>query len=389
MEEEKAAAYYDDLTRRGEGAARFKQGLGFSSSTAENAPARGSALPSSSASFLSNFVKASTPAEPTELENNKQAQLESIQNKLTKKKKTTEPSPSREPEERAHQLRISRRDGRSSRRRSRSRSLDRDRGSRPRSRSRERYRDEDRNGDRRRRRRRSRSRSKSDSDGDRRRRGRRRSRSPNQNQRAERRSRSRSRSRSPSRRERERGEDGNGGRLSKIRKQKSGGIDYSRLIEGYDSMSPAERVKAKMKLQLAETAEKDAMKGMGSGWERFEFNKDAPLDDEEDVEAAEDDTAVVKQIGQSFRFSAVESKREEQIRAAHDEAMFGTPVILPSSTSDDEAGAEAEAEAEAQAEIKTDKKELNESDLAAGLLSEKVLAKQQGSWRDRARRQRN
>lgn len=28
-------------------------------------------------------------------------------------------------------------------------------------------------------------------------------------------------------------------------------------------------------------AEKDASKGMGSGWERFEFNKDAPLDDEE------------------------------------------------------------------------------------------------------------
>ncbi|PQQ13576.1 hypothetical protein Pyn_34258 [Prunus yedoensis var. nudiflora] len=26
----KAAAYYDDLTRRGEGAAKFKQGLGFS-----------------------------------------------------------------------------------------------------------------------------------------------------------------------------------------------------------------------------------------------------------------------------------------------------------------------------------------------------------------------
>lgn len=28
-------------------------------------------------------------------------------------------------------------------------------------------------------------------------------------------------------------------------------------------------------------AEKDEPSGMGSGWERFEFNKDAPLDDEE------------------------------------------------------------------------------------------------------------
>jgi hypothetical protein len=30
-------------------------------------------------------------------------------------------------------------------------------------------------------------------------------------------------------------------------------VDYSRLIEGYDRMTPAERVKAKMKLQLSET----------------------------------------------------------------------------------------------------------------------------------------
>ena len=28
-------------------------------------------------------------------------------------------------------------------------------------------------------------------------------------------------------------------------------------------------------------AEKDATKGMGLGWERFDFDKDAPLDDEE------------------------------------------------------------------------------------------------------------
>ena len=62
----------------------------------------------------------------------------------------------------------------------------------------------------------------------------------------------------------------------------------------------------------------------------------------------------------------MKSKREEQIRAAHDEAIFGAALVLPSNTTDDE------AEAEAEAEIKTDKKELNESDLAASLLSEKV-----------------
>lgn len=34
-------------------------------------------------------------------------------------------------------------------------------------------------------------------------------------------------------------------------------------------------------MSLLYAAEKDETKGMGSGWERFEFNKDAPLDDEE------------------------------------------------------------------------------------------------------------
>lgn len=36
-----------------------------------------------------------------------------------------------------------------------------------------------------------------------------------------------------------------------------------------------------IKMSLLYAAEKDETKGMGSGWERFEFNKDAPLDDEE------------------------------------------------------------------------------------------------------------
>ena len=46
MEEEKAAAYYDELSRKGEGAARFKQGVGFSSS-APNATFQNPLPPSS------------------------------------------------------------------------------------------------------------------------------------------------------------------------------------------------------------------------------------------------------------------------------------------------------------------------------------------------------
>lgn len=56
----------------------------------------------------------------------------------------------------------------------------------------------------------------------------------------------------------------------------------------------------------------------------------------------------------------MKAKRKEQNEAAHDVAMFGASVIMPSET--------PEAEAEAEAE----KKDSNGSDLATSLLSEKV-----------------
>ncbi|XP_022137354.1 serine/Arginine-related protein 53 [Momordica charantia] len=359
MEESKAAAYYDELTRKGEGAARYKRGLGFSSSDTNSdlvSTSKGSALPSSS-SFLSSFVKASSPSKASEFE--KQAQLKAIQYKLKKKK----PSSADDEERRPRALERDRRESsprrrplskereRQSHSRRRSSSRDRERHSRRRSRSRDRYGDKYRDGDRKSRRR---SRSRGDSDKDRRRR----------------------RSRSSSR-ERQRS-DNNGGekqRDRKVEKQKPERVDYSRLIEGYDKMSPAERVKAKMKLQLAETARMDDTKGTGPGWERFEFDKDAPLDDEE-IEAAEDDATLVKHIGQSFRFSAIEARKEEQIKAAHDEAMFGAPVGQLLSATDDEVEVENEKVMEA----------CDDCGQATSLLSEKVLAKQQGSWRDRARK---
>lgn len=318
MEESKAAAYYDELTRKGEGAARFKQGLGYSSTTTNKDssafPTRGSAL---SSSLQSSFVRASSPSNTSEFE--KQAQLETIQNKL--KKKPT-PNTSERSEERSSRVsRDSHRDkDRISRRRSRDR--DRDRG---------RDRDRDRNRDRDR----------------------------------DRRSRRRSRSRSVSDDERKR-------RRDKIGKERNGEIDFAKLIDGYDKMSAAERVKAKMKLQLSETAKKDATKG--SGWERFEFDKDAPLDDEE-IEAVEDDAALVKHIGQSFRYSAVETRREEQIKSAHDEAMFGASSIPRSVTTEDDIEQE-------NINIESNEK----SAPATSLLSDTVIAKQQGSWRDRARK---
>ncbi|XP_009629114.1 uncharacterized protein [Nicotiana tomentosiformis] len=357
MEEEKAAAYYDELTRKGEGAAKFKQGLGFSStSNNDTVPSRGSALVSSS-SFLSSFVRASSPSKTTEFE--KQAQLQSIHNKLKLKKKPKDDenydsslsyrvsskeknSRSRSPSHERHSCRRSRSPSRTSKRRSRSRG--KDRRSRRRSRSRSRSRDAYRSN----RRCRSRSRSKSRDRG--------------KYREKEKKSRRRSRSVSP--------------RDRRSEKDRAATVDYSKLIEGYENMTPAERVKAKMKLQLSETARKDETKGMGSGWERFDFDKDAPLDEEE-IEAAEDDAALVNHIGKSFRFSAVETRREEQIKAAHDEAIFGVPSLLrlPPST-----------ETDYEAEEDNGKKDISEIAPATSLISGQALAMQQGSWRDRARR---
>ena len=188
MEEEKAAAYYDELTRKGEGAARFKQGLGFS--TGANAvPERGSAIASSS-SFLNQFVKASNHTKSTD---NKDSEIRSIRDKLKKK-----PEDPRVPERSYRES--------SERRRYRSRERDeRDKSHRRRSRSSERR---SSYVDRERRRSRSRSAERRNRYGDR----------------ESRRRSNRSRSLSP-RRERRSRED--------VKEKKP---DYSRLIKGYDEM---------------------------------------------------------------------------------------------------------------------------------------------------------
>ncbi|KAL2465286.1 Uncharacterized protein Adt_41137 [Abeliophyllum distichum] len=364
MEDEKLAAYYDELTQKGGGAARFKQGLGFSSTTSANnaVPARGSTIPTTS-SFLSSFVKASSPTTSSNFQ--KEAQLESIQNKLNKAPKEKAPKQDK--------------NSRNSSRRSRSRSPDRDktrdRHSRRRSLSPNRHsklrspspsRSPDSYS---RRRRRSRDR-----------RSRRRSRSPEDHgSRRKHQSRSRSRERNRERSKRSGSpRDTRSEKGKKLGEKKNGGgdggrVDYTKLIEGYDKMTPAERVKAKMKLQLSETAEKDETMGMGSGWERFDFNKDAPLDDEE-IEAVEDDAALVKHLGQSFRFSVVEAKKEEDIKAAHDKAMFGASSLPLRAETDNEAEEDSNA------------KENVESSPVRSLLSDQVLTMRQGSWRDRARK---
>lgn len=196
MEEEKAAAYYDELNRKGEGARRFKQGLGFSSDDPQPAsfPSKPSTISSSSSSFLSGFVRAgATPTRPS-----LPPEAPSRQ-----RRRSRSPSPSR-PRPR------SRSPSRSRRRRSRSRSRSRER--RRRSRSRER-------GDRRASHHRSRSRSRSPS--------RRSGRSSHTEGRRER----------DRHGDRRRDDGGQSRHSSKGRGGTDGGkVDYSRLIEGYDRM---------------------------------------------------------------------------------------------------------------------------------------------------------
>ncbi|XP_008806316.2 zinc finger CCCH domain-containing protein 13 [Phoenix dactylifera] len=364
MEEEKAAAYYDELTRKGEGAARFKRGLGYSSSSASDSfPSKSS----TSASLFSSFIRASSPGKAAELE--KQSVLENIHNKLIKDRRRRSPSPppdrdrgGRRSSDRDDRRSVGSRHPRSS---SRERRRERDRSRSPRQRHRSREREERRH------------RSRSPLREEEGRRGRHRDRDRDWPRRSSRRSRSRSPHRSARSGDRDRGghEREKGSPQRKSSKNKSASTDYSKLIEGYSQMAPAERVKAKMKLQLSETAAKDTTRGMNTGWERFDFNKDAPLDDDDEIEVADDDASLVKDIGKSFRFSAVEAKREEELKVAHDEAMFGVSAASPLP----EMGSTEDGDA----------KDGKETHVKDALVSDRVFAMQQGSWRDRARKFRN
>ncbi|KAJ4785595.1 hypothetical protein LUZ62_036841 [Rhynchospora pubera] len=363
MEESKAAAYYDELTRKGEGAARFKQGLGFSSSSSSSSSTKPPPPPpSSSSSFLSSFVRAGehhhdsgeTERREREKDRNRdissrgstgkaerREQLNSIKNKLSRK-------PNKDSRDR---------DSREERREERGRDIERER-SRDRDRERDRHRERDRDRDRQRNR-----------DGDR----------YDRDRNRDRRSDRYERSRSPSRRERER-------RRENENRNKSGKVDYAELIPGYDRMTPAERVKAKTKLQLSETAAKDPTKGMAKGWERFNFDKDAPLDNEdEEIEAADDDASIMKDIGKSFRFSAVEAKREDEIRKAHDEAMFGGSTLSVSHTELTDFNISRE---DSDENINSEDQNgiLNDTN---SLVNDKIFAMQPGSWRDRVRKPRD
>ncbi|CAN6477179.1 unnamed protein product [Victoria cruziana] len=385
MEEEKAAAYFDELTKRGEGAARFKQGLGYSAGSSSSP----SFVKASGSFSLSNFVSASTRETDADIE--KECRIERIQNKLKRKDSTSDKG--RGFAERQH--RSGSRDSdvrgfgesRRQRRRSRSRSYSSEEGN-GRGRSDRRhsasYRaSEDRRRERKRNPEEGRSRSKSYSPEGGSSRNRSDYRRKNGSSESYRRTRddfasrgARRRSRSSSPREKKRSESRKVGKTD---------VDYSRLIEGYDRMTPAERVKAKMRFQLSQTVTKDSRKGVSKEWERFDFNKDAPLDDE-NFEAEEEDAGLLKDVGRNFRFAAVEANREADIQAAHDDAIFGVPTAAPAL--EGEARGISSSISEEDRDVNVSQDEENKSNLPS-VMNEKVLALQGGSWRERARKLQN
>eukprot|EP00850_Spirogloea_muscicola_P009679 SM000055S18213 [mRNA] locus=s55:15525:16916:+ [translate_table: standard] len=98
-------------------------------------------------------------------------------------------------------------------------------------------------------------------------------------------------------------------------------------------MSAAERVKAQMKLQLSEMVSKDTAKGMTGEWERFDFSSSAPLDDDASLQQPENGETWGElnlhheAVGASL-FSSQTQKKEAQLQAAHDAAIFGHGAIL-------------------------------------------------------------
>ncbi|CAK9880966.1 unnamed protein product [Sphagnum jensenii] len=376
MEEEKAAAYYEELVRKGSNAARFKQGLGFGGAKVSEVGSS-SIIPKSDAhASLSNFVKQASPGRAAAIQT--EIRAESIRDKL--KKKETIPS------DEYHDSRRKHRQSSSDRSRKRSHTPLHSRNPRDRSHSTERCQEWTRRS--------------SSRDRDRRRRGTsveriRKGRSLSLSQEREK-GNSDGRSERPGRSSATRVDTSsrrhgrNGDSKTKV-KTRAPDRDFLKLIPNFDSMTPAEKVKAKMKLQLSETVVKDTAKGMTGEWERFDFDKDAPLDDE----------AKLDYFGGNRSQFILQARREAQIQAAHDAAIFGAPVATTHGLKTKKEGSghrvrdgeEDNRAARRRSDVTslTDEEERSKvtETPGTGVVSEQIIAMQSaGSWQERAKKMR-
>ncbi|CAK9277131.1 unnamed protein product [Sphagnum jensenii] len=389
MEEEKAAAYYEELVRKGGNAARFKQGLGFGGSKGSEVSSSSIIIPKSDAhASLSNFVKQASPGRAAAIQT--EIRAESIRDKL--KKKETIPS------DEYHDSRRKHRQSSSDRSRKRSRTPLHSRNPRDRSHSTERCQEWTRRS--------------SSRDRDRRRRGTsveriRKGRSLSLSQEREK-GNGDGRSERPGRSSATRVDTSsrrhgrNGDSKTKV-KTRAPDRDFLKLIPNFDSMTPAEKVKAKMKLQLSETVVKDTAKGMTGEWERFDFDKDAPLDDEAKLDYFGDkqrQTSLICRTGNRSQF-ILQARREAHIQAAHDAAIFGAPVATTHGLKTKKEGSghrvrdgeEDNHAARRRSDVTslTDEEERSKvtETPGTGVVSEQIIAMQSaGSWQERAKKMR-
>ncbi|XLS68007.1 hypothetical protein HN51_019030 [Arachis hypogaea] len=92
----------------------------------------------------------------------------------------------------------------------------------------------------------------------------------------------------------------------------------------------------------------------GKGWKRFEFDKDAPLEDEEievlflvNIHAS----SMYGRLNIDRIHFLIKARREEQIQAAHDKAMFGASALPPPTSTDSEPERENEKEVDKKAVV--------------------------------------
>eukprot|EP00898_Chlorokybus_atmophyticus_P002630 jgi/Chlat1/3368/Chrsp23S03715 len=166
-------------------------------------------------------------------------------------------------------------------------------------------------------------------------------------------------SRSPSRRGRERdrgdgrvgGESGFRGRMRELglsgRRRGSGGdarlqpVNSLELTPGWDAMTPAERVKAKMKQQLqalpsgVANPDNDASNGNDRGWERYSFNAAAPLDEDQAGKETEAEARDAKDLHVTNVPFVLPKPTKAQTEADHDAAIFGTTDTHDETPQDD------------------------------------------------------
>lgn len=454
MDEEKAAAYYDEMLRKGGGAARLKQGLGYGTQSPDSATATAATTGSPRPSF-STFVKGGSHADSL-ARFDKETRLAAVRDKLKKrpgahdddddaldhdgdlvKRRPSPRSGDRDYTSRrdrncrhghqnhgSHSGSSSSRECRPSSRGSSGRSHDSGRmGTSRRSGSRRRHRSRSPSDSSRKSRSLSRSRSweRSISSADKRARRKREStKREHRTNRPSRRSSRRSRSPSPrsyssddhyhSRRESNMGSHRSLHRKHRSRSpymvrkgkpesskdvmlsaKKPKAYDYSKLIPGFDNMTPGEKVKEKMKLQLSETVSKDTEKGMSSEWERFDFNKNAPLDDDAKLDyfgdgtGGHDDTGFLQNTGSTFLSSCSQARREAQIQEAHDAAIFGPSTGMSRKQMGSHKKHYSSFSMKESATVGTDTMaHVEEPPPTNNLLSDQVLTLQQGSWRERA-----